>query len=145
MIRKFQEHDTDALLSVWYNANKLAHPFLSENFIAAIKLKVRDIYLPNTETWVAEQGDNIIGFISLLHSEGERSEVGALFVEPDFIGKGFGRLLMDQAVSINPKLTLDVFKENHIGRRFYERYGFHQVKKYVFDPTGDMVLTLTLD
>ena len=144
MIRKFHHDDTDAVLRIWYKANKLAHPFLSEDFLAEVRLKVRDIYLPNTETHVAEQGGTVVGFISLIRHTDTIPEVGAIFVEPTFIGKGFGRALMDHVVAQNPKLTLDVFIENHIGRRFYDRYGFQEVRRYAFEPTGDGVIMLSL-
>ncbi|WP_417449195.1 GNAT family N-acetyltransferase [Kordiimonas sp.] len=144
MIRKFHHDDTNAVLRVWYEANKLAHPFLSEDFLAEVRLKVRDIYLPNTESHVVEQHGEVVGFISLISHPDSIPEVGAIFIEPAFIGKGFGRMLMDHVVADHPRLCLDVFAENTIGRRFYDRYGFKEVRRYAFEATGDTVVTLKL-
>ena len=58
MIRQYREDDTDALVSVWREANSLAQPFLSEAFVAQVAEDIRNIYLPNVETWVAEDNGN---------------------------------------------------------------------------------------
>ncbi len=139
MIRQYRTEDLEPVLDVWYRANKLAHPFLDEATLA----KIRDLYLPNTETWVYVQDGAVIGFIGLISKDPTDVEVGAIFLHPDHIGAGYGRALMDHAVSLYGDLKLDVFKENHIGRQFYARYGFREAGEYRFDMTGDMVLKLT--
>ncbi|SDE53269.1 MULTISPECIES: GNAT family N-acetyltransferase [Kordiimonas] len=142
MIKKFRTQDTDAVIDVWYKANKLAHPFLTEETLKTVRAMVRDVYLPNTETWVYEHEGALIGFISLISSDPADVEVGAIFLDPDHIGFGYGRALMDHAAGLYGSLKLDVFKENHIGRGFYRRYGFKEVSEYPFEMTGDMVLKL---
>lgn len=143
MIRKYRTEDLEPVLDIWYRANKLAHPFLDETTLTKIRTMVRDLYLPNTETWVYVQDGAVIGFIGLISKDPTDVEVGAIFLDPDHIGVGYGRALMDHAVSLYDDLKLDVFKENHIGRQFYARYGFREVGEYRFDMTGDMVLKLT--
>ncbi len=143
MIRQYRTEDLEPVLDVWYRANKLAHPFLDEETLAKVRTMVRDLYLPNTETWVYVQDGRVIGFIGLITKDPTDVEVGAIFLDPDHIGKGYGRALMDHAVCLYGDLKLDVFKENHIGRRFYARYGFREVGEYRFDMTGDMVMKLS--
>ena len=142
MIRQYRTADLEPVLDVWYRANKLAHPFLDEATLAKVRAMVRDIYLPNTETWVYQKDGKLLGFIGLITKDPTDVEVGAIFLDPDHIGKGYGKALMDHAVALYGDLKLDVFKENHIGRRFYARYGFREVGEYRFDMTGDMVLKL---
>jgi putative acetyltransferase len=140
MIREYTPQDEDPVVSVWYEASELAHPFLSKSFMKETETTIREQYLPKAETWVSEKDGQVAGFISLLGNE-----VGALFLAPEFHGKGMGRQLMDKAVSLRGKLTVGVFRENPIGRRFYEAYGFRFVDEYIHPQTGHPTLNLAFD
>jgi len=136
-IRQYQDTDLKSVLDSWENASTLAHPFLTPEFQAKVRHDIPHIYLPNADTWVAEQDGTVIGFISLLGNE-----VGALFVEPDYHGKGAGKALMDKAVEIYKNIELEVFKYNSIGRKFYARYGFKPIAETIHTETGHPVLRL---
>ena len=138
-IRPYQNSDTNELLKVWEAASRLAHPFLNEDFIQAERTNVQNVYLPNTETWVAVHDGKVAGFIALIGNE-----VGGLFVNPALHGQGLGKALMDKAQALHGDLVVEVFKENPIGRRFYDRYGFQFVEEKVFEQTGDTLLRLAL-
>ncbi len=137
MIRSFCSDDTDALLDTWYAASLLAHPFLDEAFLTEERRRIREIYIPATETWVYEEEGALVGFISLLDNE-----VGAIFVRPEHHGRGIGRALMDKAVALRGNLLVEVFEQNPIGRAFYDRYGFQLVDAHPHDETGHMLLRL---
>ena len=49
-LRAYRPEDLDAVLSAWERASEIAHPFLSEEFIAQERQNIPDIYLPNAET-----------------------------------------------------------------------------------------------
>lgn len=66
MIRHYRHEDTDTLVSVWRSANAQAHPFLGARFVAQVAQDMRDIYLPNAETWVMECEGCPVGFIALV-------------------------------------------------------------------------------
>jgi GNAT superfamily N-acetyltransferase len=56
-------------------------------------------------------------------------EIGAVYLHPDFIGKGYGRQIMDFAVTELKNrgfsvITLWVLEKNIHARRFYEKCGF---------------------
>jgi len=119
LVRQYHSDDLTDLMSAWESANRLAHPFLSEAFVSKVRRDIPALYIPNAETWVAEIKGLVVGFISLLGNE-----VGAIFLLPDYQGKGIGVALMNKAHQLKGDLELDVFSENKIGRRFYERYGF---------------------
>jgi len=79
----------------------------------------------------------VAGIVSLIGNE-----VGAIFVHPDYQGRGIGRALMDHVASLRDYLYLDVFEENAVGRRFYDRYGFQFERKHVHEPTGQMQIRM---
>lgn len=136
-IRPYQSRDLKELLAVWDDATKLAHPFLTPLFLEQERDNIPALYLPNADTWVAEDNNRVIGFVALIGNE-----VGALFVSRHCHGLGFGRALMDKATSLHSVLEVDVFKDNQIGRRFYDRYGFQFQSESLYEATGDLVLRL---
>lgn len=137
LIRQYKESDLQAVLSSWENAVKIAHPFLKEAFLDTERYNIPNVYLPNTDTWVAQVDEKVVGFIALMGNE-----VGAIFLEPLFHGRGIGRALMDKAQEIHGTLEVEVFKANPIGRKFYSRYGFELLAESVHEPTGQSVLRL---
>lgn len=139
MIKKYRTEDTDALVLIWQSANALAHSFLADDFVAQVAQDMRNIYLPNAETWVLEQDDKPLGFIALVGDE-----IGGLFLEPSFHGRGFGKALTDHAVALHGPLRVEVFEKNVIGRRFYDRYGFVETSRYVHEDSGEETLKMAM-
>ena len=139
MIREYEDRDLDALLSVWMAASEVAHPFLSREFLAQEKENIPKLYLPNTQTWVAEEDGRVVGFISLMGNE-----VGALFVYPNQHRKGIGGRLMDKARTVRDELYVEVFAANPIGRGFYAKYGFEPIEEKVHEQTGFDLVRLRL-
>lgn len=136
-IRQYQDRDLNDLMASWENANKLAHPFLKEGFVAQVRKDIPALYLPNADTWVVEIDNNVVGFIALLGNE-----VGAVFLQPKYHGKKLGKIMMDKAQSLHGDLEVDVFENNSIGRNFYLRYGFKLIEEKINKPTGERVLRL---
>ena len=136
-IRQYEDSDLEAVLSSWETATRLAHPFMTDEFIAQERINVAEVYIPNTDTWVMEIDGNIVGFIALMGNE-----VGAIFLMPKYHGKGAGKALMDKAQELHGDLEVEVFKDNSIGRAFYSRYGFEHLEDKFHEPTGQQVLRL---
>jgi putative acetyltransferase len=130
-IREYLSDDLESVMGVWLRANALAHPFLAEAYVAQVEREIRDLYVPSAETYVLEEEGRVIGFIALLESE-----IGGLFVDPSKHGMGYGKALVDHAFAIKGPLSVAVFRENEIGRRFYERYGFEFVADERHEPSG---------
>ena len=137
MIRKYKPEDCEEVLEVWYAASQVAHPFVSEEFLADEREQIRNNHLPKAETWVFQHEEAVAGFIALMGNE-----VGAIFVKPELQGRGIGRALMDHAAGSRDSLFLDVFKQNSIGRRFYDRYGFRFQREHAHEQTGNLQLRL---
>lgn len=139
MIRKYDEQDLDDLLATWEAASEIAHPFLTSEFLASERENIPNVYLPNAETWVYEDGGRVVGFMALIGNE-----IGAIFVQPSHHRKGIGGRLMDEARELRGELEVDVFAANTIGRAFYARYGFVPVEEKVHEQTGLELLRLRL-
>lgn len=137
MIRKYKATDTDSILEIWYAASTLAHPFLADEFVAKTKIDMRELYLPNAETWVYEKEGNVLGFISMLGNE-----IGGLFVFPHHHSQGIGTQLVNYVRPLHETLEVEVFENNGIGRPFYDKYGFKFMESQVHEPTQQQVLRL---
>jgi putative acetyltransferase len=138
MIRQYKNTDDAAIVDIWFEASRIATPFLSDEFLQQERDNVRNIHLKHAETWVYEDDGNAVGFLSLIGNE-----VGAIFVRPECQGRGIGRRLMDHAVSIRDELFLDVFEGNASGRGFYDHYGYRIARRHIHDLTGHVLLRLT--
>ncbi len=138
MIRTYAEADCEAIIEVWFAASLVATPFLSKEFLAEERENIRTTWLLKAETSVYEDNGNVVGFLSLIGNE-----VGAIFVHPNIQGRGIGRALMDHAAVLRDDLFLDVFEDNAVGRRFYDRYGFRFEHKHVHEQSGHMQIRLT--
>lgn len=136
-IRQYTENDLSGILSSWENASKIAHPFLTQEFLDKERFNIPNLYLPNADTWVADLNGTVVGFIALLGSE-----VGAIFVEPKFQGTGVGTALMNKAQEIHGDLEVEVFQANSIGRKFYHSYGFKPMSEKDHVETGQRLLRL---
>ncbi len=139
MIRDYKPVDASALVTIWLAASAVAHPFLSEEFISQEADNLRDAYLCNTRTWVIEHEGASAGFIALMGNE-----IGGLFLGPRFHGKGMGKALLEHARSLVSPLEVEVFANNKVGRPFYERQGFVEMRRYLHDETGQDVIRMIL-
>lgn len=138
MIRKYEDKDIEAVVSIWRTASELAHPFLTKPFLDAEEESLRTIYIKVAETWLLEIEGKVVGFIALIGNE-----IGGLFLDPDLHGQGYGRTMVDMAVAEKGALEVDVFEKNAIGRRFYDAYGFRRIDEYVHDASGEVTIRMT--
>ncbi len=137
MIRKHKEKDLEDIINIWCQASTLAHPFLDSTYVKKVEKDMRNIYIPNSETWVYEKNNSVIGFISMIENE-----IGGLFVLPNNHSKGIGTKLVDFISKVHKELEVEVFEKNIIGRTFYDKYGFKQMKKYPHTESNNEVLRL---
>lgn len=138
-IREYRVRDLERVMTVWRQANALAHPFLSKDYVDQVEREVRDVYLPQSEVYVLEERGAVVGFIALAGNK-----IGGLFLEPSRHGKGYGRALVDHAFAIRGPLIVEVFRDNQTGRLFYERYGFDFVEDERHEPSGAIVRKMAM-
>ena len=97
-----------------------------EAFLAACRAELtfapEDIV--SRRTAVAEEEDRVVGFVTLL-GKPPQGEIGALFVEPDRIGRGVGRALWEEVLrrARREGFTGIVIDADPGAEAFYERMG----------------------
>ena len=136
-IRPYVADDLDATLDLWYRASLIAHDFLTEEFFEQERVAITEEHMPNAVAWVVEDEGDVVGFLAM-----GGNEVGAIFVDPNRQGEGFGRALMDHAAGLHETLELEVFERNRVGRRFYDRYGFTVVGRSETGHAGEATLRM---
>lgn len=132
-IRTYRKKDIEPVMVAWRKANALAHPFLSTGFVAELEQAIRHTYVPMAETYVLEESGVVVGFIALLGNE-----IGGLFLDPSLHGRGYGKALVSFAIDLKGLLTVEVFRDNEIGRAFYERVGFEFVADELHEASGQI-------
>lgn len=129
-IRQARPADRPALLRIWLEASRVGHPFLGEEIFQSQLPKLRDVYIPNADNWVAEEG-RILGFIGLIGNH-----IGGLFVAPEAHRRGVGRKLVSHASARLGKLSVEVYEQNEAAVAFYRRCGFERVGRKESDDEG---------
>lgn len=133
MIRKLKEEDTTKVMTIWTKGNFKAHDFIDKDYWLLNFNKVKNEYLPNSETYVYIDDNEIKGFISVMNE----NYIGALFVKEDSKRKGIGRKLINYCKEKYDRLTLQVYEKNVDATLFYVAMGFRNVKLQVDENTGE--------
>jgi putative acetyltransferase len=118
-IRPAHFEDGHALLNIWLRSVRATHRFLTEADIQSLLMSARDRWLVGLEVWVLTQDDQLIGFMGM-----SDHKIEALFLAPEHLRRGGGRLLVEHAASRHPILLVDVNEQNSAARCFYEALGF---------------------
>ncbi len=88
--------------------------------------------------WVAKDGDRVVGYcVARVASQDRPGRLQAIYLLPEFQGKGIGKLLMQTAIDWlgrSVDITLDVATYNTAAIGFYEKLGF--VKTGIESETG---------
>ncbi|MFE8116293.1 N-acetyltransferase [Brenneria goodwinii] len=120
MIRKYPSQDLEPLMSLWLESTTLAHPFIRGAYWQESAALVRDVYLPQSQTWVYEEQGRLAGFISVL----EKRFIGALFVQQGDWGQGVGSALISHVQQRFSLLSLEAYQRNERACAFYRKRGF---------------------
>ena len=131
LIRPANEDELNMLVDIWLRSVRATHDFLTAADIQEFLPLVRQ-GLPTLELWVlCAADDRLIGFMGLSDNKLE-----ALFLAPDLLRRGGGRLLVRHAQGLKGELTVDVNEPNPAAFRFYEACGFEAYGRSELDSTG---------
>lgn len=130
-IRPSTPTDADALADIWRASVRATHDFLSAEHFSEIEALVAGQYLPQAPLWVIEVDGSPAGFMGL-----SGAHVDALFIDPRHRAQGLGRRMIDHAVAVAGRLTVDVNEQNPQAVGFYERMGFRRFGRSPQDDAG---------
>ena len=121
-LRPYCAEDEDATIELWLRTWQLAYP--SIDFAARVawwRERWRNELVPNAAIIVAEQAQDLIGFVTIDTS----GYLDQLVVSPEHWGSKLATTLVDEAKRLSPAgVTLRVNADNVRAIRFYERNGF---------------------
>jgi GNAT superfamily N-acetyltransferase len=106
-----------------------AHWGYSSEFLEAVRAELsyseKQLQSERMRFFVLESTGRAVGFYALAHQGDTEIELDALFVEPEHIGKGFGRLLIEHAKSVAAALgaTRLIIQGDPNAERFYRAAG----------------------
>lgn len=104
---------------------------------------------PNRKTMICIDGGRIVGTSSFGNSRFENlpdwGEIISIYLLPDYIGVGYGKLLMTSVLSELKRdgykdIFLWVLEENIRARHFYEQFGFSPSDDFLNDNIGGRAL-----
>jgi ribosomal protein S18 acetylase RimI-like enzyme len=89
----------------------------------------------HTKTWVAKEGNEILGFIGIKENINQ-TVIEGLFISPKHQRKGIGSMLLKHALSKikNKKVSLEVLFHNQNAINFYQSFGFTKQEQLDKDP-----------
>jgi ribosomal protein S18 acetylase RimI-like enzyme len=130
-IRPATSADATAVADVYLASFHATYAFPLAHTDDEVRRWIRDAVVGIAETWVAVEGQRVVGMMVV-----GPGELDQLYVAPDRLGAGIGRRLLDLAKERSPAgLSLYTFQVNQRARRFYERNGF--VARETGDGTGN--------
>lgn len=131
-IRRATPADRDRLVDIWWRSARATHHFLSEAELGVLLPEVRALRLETLQTRVLCSPDSeAIGFLVM-----EGNAIEALFIVPEWRGRGGGRLLVNEARRVAGRLTVEVNEQNTAALGFYRAEGFQIVRRSATDRAG---------
>jgi len=121
------------LLEVWESSVRATHHFLAEDDITFFRDTITENNLfESTDIVVArDEDEKIVGFMG---TSGDSLDM--IFISPEHIGKGLGRMLMSYAIDELKITKVDVNEQNSNAAGFYKHFGFKVSSRSEQDETG---------
>jgi len=123
----------EQLVTIWESSVKATHLFLSDSEIETIKKYVPQALKKVPHLIIIENEDQIpVGFMGI-----DDQYLEMLFISPHKKGKGFGKYLLQYAISNYSVNKLAVNEQNPQAKGFYEHMEFKVYKRNELDEQGN--------
>ena len=138
MIKEFDLSELNDVMDIWFETNKTAHPFISEQFWIDNFDFVKSV-LPKSEIFVYVDDTQIKGFIGISNE----SYIEGLFVLNKHQSQGIGRKLLNECKKRYSYLELKVYLKNNKAIKFYKDNKFKIIKKVENSDTKELEYIMT--
>ncbi|WP_156308440.1 GNAT family N-acetyltransferase [Sphingobacterium endophyticum] len=130
-IIEYSDSYKDQVLNVWEKSVLATHGFLKQDDFIEIKVLVHSIDFNDFQVFCLLNENRVLGFIGVAEKK-----VEMLFIDPAYIGQGFGKKLLNFAIhELNANLV-DVNEQNTNALKFYQKFGFEIFEKTDRDEQG---------
>ncbi len=119
------------VLKVWEKSVLATHDFLKPADFLSIKDFVKKIDFHAFEVYCLVESKEVGGFLGVADQK-----IEMLFLSPNFIGKGFGKKLMEFAINHLKTNKVDVNEGNAKAVEFYKKFGFEVYERTEKDDQG---------
>jgi ribosomal protein S18 acetylase RimI-like enzyme len=127
IIRTISHLDVEGVVKLWHLTKKAAYPYLlteQKRTISEDMALFRENIWPRNDVWVADTGDDLLGFLAM-----QNTYIDRLYVSPKAQRHGVGSALLRHAKTLSPeRLELHTHQKNLPACKFYEKHGFQAVK-----------------
>lgn len=130
-IVEYKDSHKDEILTVWERSVKATHHFVLESDFKEYEQILKNFDFKDIDVFCLENSQEVVGFIGI-HSE----KIEMLFLNPDHIGKGLGKQLIDFAFLNFDINYLDVNEQNPKAKEFYQKMGFEIFDRTEKDDSG---------
>lgn len=112
---------------------------------------VEQHYMKNGCFWCLIDNDNIIGTVAIriIDKDNQIVELKRMFVSPEYQGRGYGRLLIEHAITYSQehhyhKMRLDTRKQFSAAQHLYRSVGFQEIERYNDNEHAELYFELVL-
>lgn len=130
-IHPYHEKFRSQVIMVWERSVTATHHFVSKADMAYFKSMVEQIDFNSFTVYCLVNENTVIGFIGVADHA-----IEMLFLDPAWIGKGFGKKLMQFAIDDLKVNKVDVNEQNQHAVSFYTAFGFSTYERTDKDPQG---------
>ncbi|MDR1451135.1 MAG: GNAT family N-acetyltransferase [Helicobacteraceae bacterium] len=131
-MERASKEEYDNLIEIWELSVRASHDFLTEEDIRFYKQKIRDRYFDKIDLYAARDDDGeMTGFMGV-----SNDKIEMLFIRPEEMRKGIGRLFVEYAINKLHIKKADVNEQNKQAALFYKKLGFVIVGYSPLDDNG---------
>ncbi|ULQ53994.1 GNAT family N-acetyltransferase [Flavihumibacter fluvii] len=132
IISRYTANDKEQIVEVWEESVRSTHQFLKELDIVLYKSILQGFDFSSLAVFcLREKGGRMLGFFGV---GGDKLEM--LFLRPECMGKGYGRLLLKFAIDQLNVIKVDVNEDNQSAFLFYQHFGFVVAHRKPIDEFG---------
>jgi len=130
-IIKYTALQREQIIEVWERSVRATHKFVSVEDIEYFKKIVKNIDFSSFEVYCLILNKKVLGFVGVA----DRS-IEMLFLDPDFIGQGYGKKLISFAIDKLNAAGVTVNEQNELAVAFYKKNGFLTYERMEKDEEG---------